>query len=248
MSISLNELTYRTFNIIRPQLSDDESIDISEIQYDVENARALLIKRNYGKKFKTQLPESIIQTVPKLEIESVNASNVYQEIPSGNVLMKTKLKIPQLLEKSSGMPMVKRISASTILSSNFTIVTPQQSIYSGNGKFNSKNIFCFYENDYLYFITKRTLFKGVKYIDLYAVFAKPTDVNAFKNTNYSTDSSNVLYDANLPYNNESAYPIGQEWEFDLAKIILKDKLGIEISQPIDDINDSSDTLRQIKTR
>jgi len=130
MSASLNEISYRIFNIIHPKLVDDQSIDILEIQYDVENTRAMLIKRRFSNKFRTEIPEAIVQPIKRLEIESVNASNVTSnpDIPSGKVLMRTKLQIPRLLEKTSGLPLIKRISASTMLSANFTVVTPQQAI------------------------------------------------------------------------------------------------------------------------
>jgi len=232
MSVSLNELGYRIFNIILPKVSDDSSIDIADIRYDIENTRALLIKRRYGSKFKTQLPEAIVQSIESLEIESVNASNVI--IQSDKVLMKTKLQIPQLLEKSSGMPMVKRISAATVLSNNFTVVTPQQAIYSGNGKFNQKNIFCFYEDGYLYLVTKRDLFKGVKYIDVDAVFERPTEYFTFMNANLSGAFD---YDSN--------YPVALDMIDDIEQIVIKNKLRIESTQPVDDVNDSSDTSKQM---
>lgn len=237
MSVSFNELSYRIFNIIKPKISDDESIDILEIKYDIENTRALLLKRRFSNKFRSGIPEAVIQPISQLEIESVNASNIYPDIPSNKVLMKTVLPIPQLLEKTSGVPLVKRISASTLLSRNFTFVTPQQAITSGNGKFNKKNIFCFYENDYLYLITGRLLSKGIKYIDLYAVFERPTKVNTFLNDNY-----------NMSLTDNNDYPISMDMIDDIEKIVINNKLRIESSQPVDDINDSSDTLKQTINR
>ncbi len=239
MSVSLNEISYRVFNIIKPKIIDDSNIDITEIQYDVENTRAMLIKRRFGNKFRVEIPEAIIQPIKRLEIESVNASNLTSnpDIPSDKVLMKTKLQIPRLLEKSSGMPMIKRVSSSTILSSNFSVVTPQQAITSGNGKFNSKNIFCFYENDYLYLITGLMISKAIKYIDLYPVFERPTKYFDFMNTNY-----------NGTFTNDSPYPVMMDMIDDIEQIIIKNKLRIEDSQPIDDINDSSDTKNQIQAQ
>lgn len=233
-SVSFNELTYRIFNIVKPKISDDESIDILEIQYDVENTRAMLLKRRFSNKFKSQIPEPLIQRIEQLEIEDVNSSNLYPDIPSDQVLMRTKLQVPQLLEKSSGMPLIKRISSSTILSKNFSVVTPEQAKYSGNGKFNQKNIFCFIEDGYLHFITKRLIFKGIKYVDLHGIFERPTKVNEFLNDNFSGT-----------YDNDSPYPITMDMIDDIESIVIKNKLRIESSQPIDDINDSSDTPKQI---
>lgn len=233
---SLNEISYRILNVIKPKLSDDASLDISEVKYDVENIRATILKRTYSNKFRSSIPEDIVQSIPRLEIEAVNASNVVPDLPSDKVLMKTKLEIPGMLEKSSGMPLIKRISAATILSSNFTFVTAQHAIYSGNGKFNQKNIFVFYENGYLYLITKRLLNKGLKYIDLRAVFDKPTEVNEFLNDNNGAD-----------LDDDSPYPASMSMIDDIEKSLLK-KLGLENSQPIDDVNDSSDTINQISAR
>jgi len=233
--ITFNELSYRIFNTIKPKISDDESIDILDIQYDIENTRAMLIKQRYSNKFKTSISELLIQHIPKLEIENVNASNLYPDIPSDKVLMKTKLKVPNMIEKTSGVPLIQRISSSTILSKNFTFVTPQQAIYSGNGKFNQNNIFCFIEDGYIYLITKRLINKGIKYMDLYAVFARPTQVFTFLNTNNGT-----------ALDNNSPYPLNQDIEMELSSIIIKERIGIESKQPIDDVNDSSDTPKQLK--
>ena len=234
MSVSFNELSYRILNIIIPKLGDDQSIDISEVKYDIENTRAMFIKQRHSNKYKTTIADSITQFIPKLEIEDVNASVVLPELPSGKVLMKTKLQVPEFLYKTSGLPLVKRISSATILSNNFTFVTPEQALTSGNGKFNQKNIFVFRENDYLYLITGRLLNKGIKYIDLNAVFQRPTEVNEFLN-----DNGNFGFDDNSPY------PINMDMIGEIENYIIKTKLRIESTQPIDDINDSSDTAKQI---
>lgn len=244
--VTFNELSYRIFNIIKPKIADDESIDILDIQYDVESTRALLLKRKFSNKFKAEIPEAIVQPLRKLRIEAVNASNVLPSLSSDKILMRTTLKIPRIIEKSSGLPLIKRISSSTLLSNNFTFVTPQQAIYSGNGKFNQKDIFCFYENDYLYFITGRILYKAVKYVDLYAVYERPTQVYDFANSYYNNTLNNVLYDANYPYSHDSQYPVSMDMIDEIESIVIKNKLKIEATQPIDVINDSTDTIKQIQ--
>ena len=98
--ISFNDLCYRIFNIVKPKIIDDESIDIAEVQYDVETTRAMLLKRRYSNKFRSDIPENIIQFIPKLELINVNSSNLYPDVPSDKVLMRTSLKIPRLLEKN----------------------------------------------------------------------------------------------------------------------------------------------------
>ena len=233
MSVSLNELSYRILLIVRPKISDDESIDISEIRYDIETTRALLTKRRYSNTFRHQLPESIVQSIKNIEIEYVNSSS--SPITSRNIIMRSVNKIPKIMEYHSGMPMVKNISTATILSNNFTMITQQQASSCGNGKFNQHNIFCFYEDDYLYFITRRMLFKGVKYINLDAVFERPTSVFEYLN---------VYNNENLDRN--SPYPISLDMVDDIEQIIVKNKLRIEAAQPIDDVNDSSDTKEVIQ--
>lgn len=245
MSVTLNELSYRIFNIIKPKISDDESIDISEIQYDIENTRAMLLKRAFSNKFKTQIPESITQTIPKIEIGNMNSSELYPDIPSDKVLMRTNIKLPGAIEKTSGMPLIKRISAATLLSTNFTVTTPQHAIYSGNGKFNQKNVFCFFENGYLYLLTSRILNKALKYITIQFVAERPTEVFDFMNDNYSDNPDDRNYDEGVEYTNDSAYPMDMDMITDLEEVVIKNRLRIEASQPIDDINDSSDTPKQI---
>lgn len=245
MSVTFNEISYRIFNIIKPKIGDDESIDILEIQYDVENTRAMILKQRFSNKFKSEIPDSITQFIPKIEVESANASELYPDIPSNKILMKSKTKIPNFLTKSSGIPIIKRLSAATLMSNNFTLVTPQHAIYSGNGKFNQKHIFAFYENEYLYLLTGRTLNKGLKYVTVQGVFQRPTEVNEFLNNNYSSDPNAANYMEGVPFDNDDSYPINMDMIGDIEELVIKNRLRMESSQPIDDINDSSDTPKQI---
>lgn len=231
MSASFNEIAYRIFNIVKPKISDDESIDILEIKYDIENARALLLKRRKG----TNIPHSAIQYIPKLEVESVNASSIYPDIPSDKVLLRTTIQVPEFLRRSSGVPMIDRISAPTLLSNNFSFVNPEYAVSSGNGMFNKEHIFAFDEDNYLYFITGRILSKSIKYINLNAVFERPSKVNTFMNENLSYSLTD-----------DDDYPIPMDMIDEIENIVIKNKLSLEATQPIDDINDSSDTPKQIE--
>ena len=235
-------MLYEVITIIIPKISDDESIDITEIKYDVENIRATLLNQRYSNKYKANIPDNIVQKINKLKITSVDSSRLSNssiplaDIPDGKVLMRTQLQIPDILTKSSGNYLIKRISASTLMSKNFTMTTPEQAAYSGNGKFNSKNIFCFIEDNYIYLITQRSLFKSLKYIDLHAVFTRPTEVNSLLNNSFG-----------FSLDDDDPYPVSEDMAYEIEEIILK-KLNIQKSQIIDDINDSSDTSKQIKTK
>ena len=78
--------------------------------------------------------------------------------------------------------------------------------------------------------------KGIKYIDLYAVFERPTLVNDFLNENN-----------NESITNDDRYPVGLDMIDEIERIVIN-KLSAESSQPIDDINDSSDTIKQSLNR
>lgn len=242
---SLNEISYRILNIIRPKLSDDDAIDISEIKFDVNNIRSTLLKRKFNKKY-FEIPSNLVQTLDNLSVSYVNSSTVFSpEIAANTVLLKSNLKLPKILQSNMGKSIIKEVSAANILSDNFTVINGRFAKSSGSGKFNKRNAFVFIEDDYLYIITKRLIYKALEYVNIQAVFEDGNAIKDFKNANYSTDTSDTMYDANLLYTDDDEYPVTLDMIKEIEDIIVYNKLLTENNAAIDSNNDGSDSIREV---
>ncbi len=69
---TLNEIAYDLLSIVRPQLSDDNDIDIRQIKFWIRNQRALWLRNELNRK--RSIDEDVIQTLC-VDIEEVDASD-----------------------------------------------------------------------------------------------------------------------------------------------------------------------------
>jgi hypothetical protein len=167
------------------------------------------------------------------------------EIASNRVLLKSNLQLPKILQSGMGKSIIKEVSAANILSENFTFINSKFARTSGSGRFNQKNVFAFIEEGYLYLITKRLIYKSLTYVNIQAVFEDADAVRDFKNDNYSTTSTDTMYDVNLPYTDDSDYPVTLGMIKQIEDIILYNKLLTENNATIDSKNDGKDSLKEV---
>ena len=231
--MTLNEISYRILNIVKPKLVDDDSIDISEVKYDVRKTIATLMKQKFNKKY-LEIPSNATQTIKNLEVEVVNSSTMLDpEIAATRVVLRTKLKVPKFIHNSSGKPVIKEVSPSNILGKNFTVINSRFAKSAGSGRFNRKNVFAFYENEYLYFITRRLIYKTLQYVDIQAVFEDPKKVFDFLNENYGTS-----------YDDNSEYPVPNDMIKQVEDMVLYNKLLTQDNASIDVKNDGADQITE----
>jgi len=66
---TLKELSFRILESIRGEIGAEENIDIREIEYDITNTRALLLRNELNKN--RTVSSSIIQSLGCIEIETL---------------------------------------------------------------------------------------------------------------------------------------------------------------------------------
>lgn len=232
---SINEISYRILNIIRPKLSDDDAVDITEIKFDVNNVRTTLLKQKFDKKY-FEISSNLTRPIQNLEVEPLNTSTILSpEIASNTIILRSKLQIPKVLTSGMGKPLIKQISPANITGVNFTVINGKHAQHSGSGKFNKRNVFAFIEDDYVYFISKRYLYKSLTYVNIDFV---PEDAQEYK------DFMNDNYSAGLTDNDE--YPVTLDLIKQIEDIIIYNKLLTENNASIDSQNDGSDSLKEVK--
>lgn len=242
---SLNEIAYRILNVVQSKKSDDDPIDITEIKFDVNNIRATLLKQKLDK-FYLEIPENLVQTINNIELDVINSSFLLNaEVKANSTVLRSKVKIPKILGDKVGRFVIKEISASNILSDNFTVVNSKNAKYTGNGKFNRGDLFTWIEDDYVYVKTNSLIIKTIKYINVRAIFLDAISVASFYNKYYNSDSNSILYNPNLPYDDDSDFPVTNDMIKQIEDIILYNKLFTENTAKIDSKNDSSDSIREV---
>ena len=91
---TLNQIAYDLLTIVRPHLSDDSDIEISQIKYWINNQRALWIRNEVNKK--RAVDNDLIQTICA-ELEEVSASDCCEDIKCDTV-MRMKKELPPTIE------------------------------------------------------------------------------------------------------------------------------------------------------
>ena len=178
------ELSYY-ISEIRQALSEDyKNIDDRMITRLINEYRAVFIKNEYNKN--TMIDKNLAQDIV-VELEVADQSTV-DYISTTDRILVSKQTIPGVL-KVSNRELVLSIRNAKILSEKYNYVTLDQAIYSGNGKFNQKDIFVFIDNNKLYVKLKKENPKTsmLTFMSIKALFENPLDCKPFQYTDYLAD-------------------------------------------------------------
>lgn len=153
--------------------SDWLDVDDRHIIKWINEQRALWLKNefNNGRLVDDRLKQSI-----PIEVKLVNSSEV-SGVKANSVLLKTIYEIPNVIIKHYS-DTITSVHSVSILDEKFNYVLKDDAIYSGNGKINSRDIFCFKYNKYLYIKCQKSnpKIKIIKDIVIEGVFEDPIEV------------------------------------------------------------------------
>jgi hypothetical protein len=222
--VTLNELIYDLWEIIRPNISDDDPFDKRQFAFWIKNQRALWLRNELNKN--RTIDDNVIQDLGCVELEVADRADCC-ELSSGCKILRTKLTIPNTIElhNKTGLTRVAPIDK---LSVPFSFVDYERAIWSGNGRYNSSQIFAFLLNDRIYLSSKSsTSLKYITHINVRGVFEDPTEAAAFSHCD------------NTPcYTDDSAYPVNS-WMIDYMKeAILKLNVGMALQAVNDTTNNA----------
>jgi hypothetical protein len=231
-NVTLNQIAYSIFEQARGKISDDENIAIKKIKDAVHDARASLLKQKFDKNVRV-IDDMYTQSLGALEIESVDSS-AYSAIRSGRYMYRTVKEIPVTIERRNYEGTFTRIGPADKLAKAYNLVSYDRALFSGNGKFNKDQIFCFLRDDRIYLISNSGAYhKTTQFIDVEGVFQNPSQVAVFKDV-----AGESLY------SDDAAYPISRGMRNVLEQMVLKEKFGVEINAPSDSVNDGTHKLNE----
>lgn len=226
-NVTLNQIAYGIFEMARIKLSDDDDISIDLIKDYVHSTRARLLEQKFNKNARV-IEDAFIQSLGALEIEAIDSS-AHSIIKSGRYMFRTKLEIPTTISRKNYEGTFTRIGPADQLGVEYNLVSYNRALFSGNGRYNKDMVFCFIRDSKLYLISNTGLIhKGIQFIDVAGVFENPSQVAMFKDLN-----------GNSLYSDFEKYPVSRTMVDDIQNIVLKEKFGIKLNVPPDNLNDGT---------
>lgn len=215
---SLNQIIWELIELYRQNYKVTDSIDERLFLAWIQSTRAKLIKQRLDESMR--LPdEHWVQDLGYVEMEKVDSS-VYTDIPSEKYILRSVKTIPWTIHYKGDPGGFTRIGPADKLGVDYRLVSYARALVSGNGKFNTDQVYAYIDGDKLCLISKSNIHKQLKYINIKGIFQNPIDAYEFKNG------------ANT-YNWDYEYPISDALMNDLKNIIVKENFNF-IMVPIDD--------------
>lgn len=229
--VTLNKLTYDLLELIRSEISDDESLDIRQVEYWIHNQRALWLK-NEMNKFRS-IDDDIIQDLGCVELEVVDAADCPAHLV-GCSLLRTKCKLPDTIDLHHTTA-ITRVGPLHKVDRPYSFVSYKRAIFSGNNSLNEKTIYAFLLNDYIYlkFNDKNFYAKMLTHVNVMGVFEDPTAAATFCDE-----------DGKPCYSPESKYPVSRSLINYMKAEIIKSDLRFKLNPPGDSSNNADGKITQ----
>src|SRR6056297_1835930 len=217
--MTLNELTYTIWKKVKPRLSDDSDLTRDNIKHDISAERSMLVWQQIRKG--RPIHDALVQDLGCLELEIADAAECC-DFTTGCKVLRTKKKLPSEIKITRVGPVVKT-------KARFKLVTYEEAIASGNGRFNQDTVYAYHMNDRVYLKGGEKTLALLEYINVRGVFEDPRDASEF-----SQCGSDKPY-----YSDDSDYPMPGWMETIVRDKLVKVYLQSE-SIPLDMGNDSKD--------
>jgi hypothetical protein len=224
--MTLNELTYQVIEAVRPELHDDDVLDLRYIKDLIHNQRALWIRNELNKD--RDIPEEIIQDLGCVEIEAASTTECC-DFSSECKVMRTVLKIPKPITLHH-REAIERIGPTDFTKKSYSIKDYKEVVFFGNGKFNRNMIAAYYRNDRIYLYSKDATADLLEHINIRLVASDPTEAAKF---NHCTGDP--------CYTDDSEYPLSDYmWNYMKEMIIKQVLLKSQLAN--DTTNDANNTI------
>jgi len=198
----------------------DERIDPRIWEAFIMLARNQFIKNHYNEKQYIEL--NTLQT-EKLTLTPYDSTYDIGGVSIGNYIMRTE-ELPKMIEGRSG-PAIYEIHTADISSRTMQFVPFDRLRWCGNGTTNRNVLYAAWYDNRIYVKSNSEIEKGIKYINVVAIFADPTEVSTFDE---DTDD----------------YPMNDYMIRYAKNLILTEDFKITSSTKSDEKNDSSGLIEE----
>jgi hypothetical protein len=223
---SLNELVYDVLEQYRATSKTTDSLDERQVASWIQHLRAEFIKQRLEETLRN-IDEHWVQDLGHVEMELVDSS-IYSDIDSGKTILRSVKDIPRTIQTRFGVGTFTRVGPADRLGKKYNLVSYERALASGNGKFNSKDIYAFLDGKRLCLISNANLHKLVQYIHVKGVFQNPAEAYTFK--------------TGLDYDWDLEYPISESLVNAITTTIKERNFKFVLLPLEDKVTDGTDTL------
>lgn len=221
--MTLNELTYQVLEHIEPNREDDSTFSPRLIKDMIHTKRALFLRNELNKM--RVAPENIQQPLSCVALESVDDSECC-DFSSGCTVKRTVDILPSILQLHNKLA-ITRVGPVGAGAPPFSIVSYNDAIYFGNGRYNQNAIAAYFRSGRIYLVSKADL-SMVDRVSIRAIFEYPPDAARF------------ISCQGVPcYSDDGEYPVDAwMWEY-IRKDMIQDLNPVTYA-PQDTENDNQD--------
>lgn len=221
---SYNKIVYDILEDLRNHgITDDQDIDFRQILFKVNTQRELWLNNEYNKPGR-QIDPLVIQSLGCASIITVDEAECCNII-SGCKILRTEKKIPQPMVFNDGVEL--RVGPNKLTNIAFSLKNINEIPYVSYNKYAGNIMYCFYYNNYLYFIGGKPSDQFLESVKIWGVFSDPEEAATF----------NDCEDKCFSYDDE--YPIKGKLIPYISGEVIK-KFGVSLNIPKDDSNNAKD--------
>jgi len=217
--ITLAQIGWDILDFYRANVKNDDSVDIRQIYFWIQNMRAKLLKQKFDKPLAI-INEAYAQALPTLALQTIDSTQV-PSVPSNRYIVQTVLDLPQTLERANYTHTFTRISAPNLISEGYPIIRYEDISTYGNGVFNTRAVVAFILGQKICLMSKdKFAVRGLGNIYARGVFQNPLAAGQMS----------------VPTFNEfSDYPITQQLIEELKQILLQNPTFQLTEKPPEDV-------------
>lgn len=226
--MTLDDITYRILEKLRPNLSDDDDIDLRLLESEVHSQRALSIRNEYNKN--RTIDPFIIQDLGCVEMEIVDRAECC-EVDLDCSILRSTLKIPSTVELHNTTPIW--IQPVDKLEKSFGHITPEQAKFIKGNRFTKNQVFAFIINGYVYLVSEDDSHAEISHISVRGVFENPVAVAEFNTC-----------EGSACYSSSTVYPM-KEWMRNYVEGAVIQNLITKLKHPVDTSNNAKSDPKPI---
>jgi hypothetical protein len=223
-STTLNSLVFELLELRRAYIKSTDTIDKRLVINWIQSQRTRLLKQKFDKMF-SSIDDHYVQSLGVVGLEKVLSNEISPTVTDYTYMYRTTIDIPRTIESVTGIGTFTRIGPADRLSTKYKIVTYDDALDRGNGKFNHNTIYAFVLGDRICLTSKSGLHFTVKYLDIRGVFQDPIQAALIKDATWDYDDD---------------YPINKEIVDQLKALIINEKFGLTLVQSGDKTDNLAD--------
>ena len=226
--MTFNKIRYKIFEKLRPNLSDDDDIDLRLIGDEVHNQRALSLRNELNRN--RTIDPTIIQDLGCVETTVVDRAECC-DITIGCSIIRTVLQIPSTIELHNDNALW--INPVDKLEKSFSFISYERAKFISGNRFSKNQIYAFILNNYIYLISEDDSHQEISHISVRGVFENPEEASKFNTC-----------EGDSCFNPDAPYPL-KRWMCTYIEGQAYNNLLSKIKNPVDTSADSKNNPHPI---